>query len=200
MKLYDYLSSGNGYKVRLVLRRLGIPFERVEVDILKGESRTPAFLALNRNGRIPVLELDDGRVLAESNAIMAYLAEGSDLLPDDRWRRAEVFQWLFFEQYSHEPNIATVRFWLTHDGLTDERRAMLDGKRRQGYAALQVMENRLAQAPFLVADRFTIADIGLYAYTHVADEGGFDLTGYPAVHAWMGRVAAEPGHIPITQG
>ena len=200
MKLYDYLSSGNGYKVRLVLHRLGLPFERVEVDILKGESRTPAFLALNPNGRIPVLVLDDGRILAESNAIMAYLADGSTLLPDDRWQRAQIFQWLFFEQYSHEPNIATVRFWLTHDGLTDERRAMLDGKRRQGYAALQVMEERLAQAPFLVADRFTIADIGLYAYTHVAEEGGFDLTGFPAVRAWMSRVAAEPGHMPITQG
>ena len=200
MKLYDYLSSGNGYKVRLVLHRLAIPFERVEVDILEGESRTAAFLARNPNGRIPVLELDDGRFLAESNAIMAYLADGSDLLPDDRWQRALVFQWLFFEQYSHEPNIATVRFWLTHAALTDERRAMLDGKRRQGHAALQVMEDRLAQAPFLVADRFTIADVGLYAYTHVAHEGGFDLAGYPAVTAWLARVAGEPAHIPITQG
>jgi glutathione S-transferase len=200
MKLYDYLSSGNGYKIRLVLNRLGIRYERVEVDILKGESRTPEFLARNPNGRIPVLELADGRVLAESNAIIAWLAEGSELLPNDRWLRAKLFEWLFFEQYSHEPNIATVRFWLTHSGLTDERRAMLEGKRRQGYAALGVMEGRLDEAPFLVADRFTIADIALYAYTHVAEEGGFDLAGFPAVRDWLARVAAEPGHIPITRG
>ena len=200
MKLYDYLSSGNGYKVRLVLHRLGLSFELVKVDILKGESRTPDFLARNPNGRIPVLELEDGRVLAESNAIITYLAEGSDLLPADRWPRAQVLQWLFFEQYSHEPNIATVRFWLNYGQLTDERRAMLDGKRRQGYAALGVMERRLTEAPFLVADQFTIADISLYAYTHVAHEGGFDLAEYPAVTAWLDRVAAEPGHVPITLG
>jgi glutathione S-transferase len=199
MKLYDYLSSGNGYKVRLVLRRLGITYDYVEVDILKGESRTADFLARNPNGRIPVLELDDGRTLSESNAIMAWLAEGSALVPEDRWERAKVLEWLFFEQYSHEPNIATLRFWLAYGRMTPEREAMVDGKRRAGYAALDVLEARLAAAPYLVAGRLTIADIGLYAYTHVAHEGGFDLSGYAGIAAWLERVAAEPGHVPIGQ-
>ena len=199
LRLYDYLPSGNGYKVRLLLTQLGVQFERIELDIVKGETRTPAFLAKNPNGRIPVLELDDGTCLAESNAIMFYLAEGTALLPKDRLARAQVLQWLFFEQYSHEPNIATVRFWL-HTEMTDERRTLLPSKRAQGYAALQVMEQHLRTRTFFVGERYTIADIALYAYTNVADEGGFDLTPYPAINAWLARVRAQPRHIPITQG
>ncbi len=197
LKLYDYLPSGNGYKARMLLHRLGVPFELVEVDILKGESRTPEFLARNPNGRIPVLELADGTCLAESNAILFYLAEGTGFLPDDRLERARVLQWMFFEQYSHEPNIATVRFWLTHDALTPERAAMLPAKTEQGHAALAVMEGHLTGRPFFVGDGPTIADLALYAYTHVAPEGGFDLSGYPAVRAWLDRVAGQPGHVAM---
>jgi len=198
-RLYDYLPSGNGYKIRLLLTQLEIPFDRIELDITKGATRTPEFLARNPNGRIPALELDDGRILAESDAILFYLAEGTPFLPADRFARAQVLQWMFFEQYSHEPNIATVRFWL-HSELTDERRALIPTKRQQGYAALGVMEKHLASRSFFVDESYSIADIALYAYTHVADEGGFDLTPYPAVGRWLARVAAQPRHIPITQG
>jgi glutathione S-transferase len=198
LRLYDYLPSGNGYKVRLLLHQLGIPFERIEVDIVRGETRTPAFLARNPNGRIPTLELDDGTHLAESNAILCYLADGTALLPADRLDRARVLQWMFFEQYSHEPNIATVRFWL-HTELTDERRAALPTKRALGYAALAVMEGHLRERDFLVGERYTVADVALYAYTHVADEGGFDLAPYPALRAWLDRVRAQPAHVPITR-
>jgi glutathione S-transferase len=197
VRLYDYLPSGNGYKVRLLLTRLGVPFERVELDITAGATRTPSFLAKNPNGRIPTVELDDGRILAESNAILWYFAEGTPLLPDDRWARAQILQWLFFEQYSHEPNIATVRFWL-HTQLTDDRRAMLPAKRTAGHAALALMESHLTSHHFLVGDTDTIADIALYAYTHVADEGGFDLSPYPSIQAWLTRIANLPRHIPIT--
>ena len=198
LRLYDFLPSGNGYKVRLLLHQLARPFTRVEIDILRGESRTPAFLAMNPNGRIPVLELEPGVYLAESNAILWHLAEGTSLLPDQALARARVLQWMFFEQYSHEPNIATSRFWLQHGELTDERRAALAQKRPLGYAALDVMEHHLGTHAFLVAERYTIADIALYAYTHVAHEGGFDLGGYPAIRGWLERVAAQPGHVPIT--
>lgn len=198
LRLYDYLSSGNGYKVRLVLTQLGLPFERVELDILKGETRTPAFLARNPNGRIPTLEIEPGLYLAESNAICCYLAEGTPLLPAERLARAQVLQWLFFEQYSHEPNIATVRFWVAHDLLTPERHAQLEQKRALGVAALEVMERHLATRPFFVADRYTVADVALYAYTHVAPEGGFDLGPFTAINAWLARVRAQPGHIAIT--
>jgi glutathione S-transferase len=197
--LYDYLVSGNGYKIRLLLTQLTIPFERIELDILKGETRTPEFLLKNPNGRIPVLELESGEWLSESDAILFYLAEGSPLLPSDRLERARVLQWMFFEQYNHEPNIATVRFWM-HSKMTDERRRLLDGKRTQGYAALDVMEQHLAHQRFFVAERYSIADIALYAYTHVADEGGFDLSRFPAIRAWLERVRLQPRHIPITQG
>ncbi len=199
LRLYDYLESGNGYKVRLLLRQLGIPFERVELDIVKGETRTADFLAKNPNGRIPTLRLENGEHLAESNAIMWFLAEGTPFLPDDRLARAQVLQWMFFEQYSHEPNIATVRFWL-HTGLTDERTMLLPGKRKQGYAALDVMEHHLARQAFFVGGRYSIADIALYAYTHVAEEGEFDLGKYAAIRAWFDRVRAQPNHVPITQG
>lgn len=200
MRLYDYLESGNGYKVRLLLTQLGIPFERVELDITKGETRTPEFLAKNLNGRIPVLESKPGEFLAESNAIMFYLAEGTPFLPVERWQRAQVLQWMFFEQYNHEPNIATSRFWISHDLLTEERRAQLSQKRTLGYAALDVMEKHLEGRSFFVGEGYSIADIALYAYTHVAHEGGFDLAGYPYIRAWLERVKNQPKHIPITQG
>lgn len=200
MRLYDFLSSGNGYKVRLVLHQLGIPFERVELDIVAGATRRPEFLAKNPNGRIPLLELPDGRRLAESNAIIHYLADGTPLLPDDRFERAQVLQWMFFEQYNHEPNVATSRFWLHYLEITPERQKALEEKQRLGHAALAVMEQHLAREPFFVGGRYTIADVALYAYTHVAPEGGFALEPYPAIRAWLARVASQPGHIPITQG
>jgi glutathione S-transferase len=197
-RLYDYLSSGNGYKCRLLLHHLGIGYERVELDILAGETRTPDFLARNPNGRIPALELDDGTILAESNAILFYLADGTPFVPHGRVPRAQVLQWLFFEQYSHEPFIAVARFIHHFLPADSPRRAELPRLEQGGHAALGVMEQRLAAHPFLVADRYSIADIGLYAYTHVAGEGGFDLEGYPGVRAWLDRVAAQPGHIEIT--
>lgn len=199
LRLYDYLDSGNGYKVRLLLTQLAVPFTLIEVDILKGESRTPEFLRKNPNGRIPVLELENGQVLAESNAILFYLADGTPLLPDGRWERAQVMQWMCFEQYSHEPNIATARFWLRHGSLNDERRAALAQKRTLGNAALAVMEQHLASHTFFVDERYAIADIALYAYTHVADEGGFALTPFPHIRAWLARVQGQPRHIPITR-
>ena len=200
LTLYDYLSSGNGYKCRLLLAQLGIPYRRVELDIMQGETRTPQFLARNPNGRIPALELEDGTVLSESDAILFYLAEGTPYLPDDRLGRAQVLQWLFFEQYSHEPFIAVARFICHLLPPDTPRRAELPRLEKGGHAALGVMERRLADHPFLVADRYTIADIALYAYTHVAGEGGFDLAGYPGVRAWLARVAGQPRYLPITAG
>ena len=199
LRLYDYLPSGNGYKVRLLLRLLGRPFELVEKDIVKGETRTPEYLAKNPNGRIPLLELEDGTFLPESNAILFYLAEGTPFLPADRLGRAQALQWMFFEQYSHEPNIAVVRFWMQHADMTPEREAMLPARREGGYAALGVMEGQLRDRDWFVGQGITIADIALYAYTHVAHEGGFDLGGYPAIRAWLARVAAQPGYVPITR-
>jgi glutathione S-transferase len=197
LRLYDHLASGNAYKIRLLLNQLGIPFERIEMDIVRGETRTPEFLARNPNGRIPTLELEDGTYLAESNAILFYLAESTPFLPATRLERSLVLQWMCFEQYSHEPNIATVRFWL-HTGLDDERRAMLPMKRQLGHDALAVMDGHLRVRSFFVGERYSIADIALFAYTHVAGEGGFDLEPYAAVRAWLDRVGAQPGHVPIT--
>ncbi|HEY9626910.1 MAG TPA: glutathione S-transferase family protein [Coleofasciculaceae cyanobacterium] len=196
-KLYDYRPSGNGYKVRLLLSHLGIPYDYVEKNIIQGETRTPEFLAINPNGRVPVLELEPGVYLAESNAILIYLSEGTAFLPADRLERAFVTQWLFFEQYSHEPNIATSRFILTYLQKGDEYREVLEKKRELGYAALGVMEKRLAEHPFLVGDRYTIADISLYAYTHVADEGGFSLEAYPGIRAWIDRIQTQPNSVAI---
>jgi glutathione S-transferase len=181
------------------MTQLGLPFERVELDIWSGATRTPEFLAKNANGKIPLLELDDGRRLAESNAILCYLADGTPFLPADRFARAEVMQWLFFEQYSHEPNIATVRSWLTHGAVDEARRQAIAEKRPKGVGALRVMEQHLHERRFFVDERYTIADIALYAYTHVAHEGGFDLADFPAIRRWLAAVAAEPRHIPITQ-
>lgn len=195
LRLYDYHDSGNGYKVRLLLAQLGLPYEYVEKDIMKGETRTPEFLALNPNGRIPVLQLEDGAALAESNAILFYLAEGTPYLPADRLDRARVLQWLFFEQYSHEPYVAVARFLLRHTPPDDPRRDMLEQRQKGGYAALGVMEGHLAERPFFVAGRYSIADIALYAYTHVADQGGFELGSYPALRAWLARVEAQPGYV-----
>ena len=202
MILHDNLSSGNGYKVRLLLAQLGIPFERIEYDITAGETRTPEFLTkVNANGRIPVLQTDEGEFLPESDAILFYLAEGTPLLPEDRLGKARALQWMFFEQYSHEPNIAVARAWLhVFDvEMTRERRNTLEGKQKLGYDALGVMEDHLEDRRFFVGDDYSIADIALYAYTHVADEGGFDLDGFPAVRAWLERVSSQPGYIPITQ-
>ena len=201
MILHDYLSSGNGYKVRLLLAQLGAPFQRIEYDIDRGETRTPEFLEkVNPNGRVPVLETDDGELLPESNAILLYLADGTPFLPDERLERARVFQWMFFEQYSHEPNVATPRFWITHNlEMTEERRILLEAKRKLGYDAIGVMEDHLDGNDFFVGGRYSVADIALYAYTHVAPEGGIDLEGFPAVRTWMDRVASQPGHVPITQ-
>ncbi len=199
LRLHDHITSGNGYKVRLLLTLLGLPFARVEYDVDRGATRTPDFLRLNPNGRVPVLDVEDGRCLAESNAILCYLAEGTRFLPSDRFERALVLQWLFFEQYSHEPNIATLRYWITHRLMDDGRREQVEGKRRWGEAALAVMEGHLGSRRYFVGERYSIADIALYAYTHVAEEGGFDLTPYAAIRRWLDRVASEPGHIPITQ-
>jgi glutathione S-transferase len=199
-RLYDMLDSGNAYKVRLLLWQLGLPFERIEMDILKGATRTPEFLAINPNGRVPTVVLDDGTVLSESNAILWYLAEGTGYLPADRLGRARALQWMFFEQYSHEPYIAVARFWLHFPGLLDDsRRAQLPDKQKGGYAALGVMERHLAGHDFFAGGRYSVADIALYAYTHVADEGGFDMAPYGAVRAWLDRVKGQPGHVPITE-
>jgi glutathione S-transferase len=201
LTLYDNLSSGNGYKVRLLLHQLEIPFTRIELDIDRRETRTPTFLAKNPNGRIPTLELENGTHLPESNAILFYVADGTPFLPTERLARAQVLQWMFFEQYSHEPNIATSRYWLTHGmEITAERKMMLEAKKKGGNDALAVMEQHLSRQHYFVAARYTIADIALYAYTHVAEEGGFTLAPYPALRAWLARVAAQPRHIPITRG
>jgi glutathione S-transferase len=198
-RLYDYLPSGNGYKVRLVLRQLGLPYELVELDIKHGATRTPEFLAKNPNGRIPLLEIPGRGYLAESHAIIAYLAEGSALVPADPLDRARMWQWMCFEQYNLEPNIGTARFWLASLGKTEaELGEKLEEKRRNGHAALAVLEQGLAGREFLVGERYSLADIALYAYTHVAPEGGFALDAYPAIRAWCARIAAQHGHVPIT--
>lgn len=199
-RLYDYLPSGNGYKVRLVLKQLGLPYELVEIDIRTGATRTAEFLAKNPNGRIPLLEVPGKGFLPESHAIIAYLAEGTRLIPNDPFERARMWQWMCFEQYNLEPNIATVRFWLTYLGKTRvELGEKLVEKKKNGYAALDVLEQTVRDRAYLVADQYSLADIALYAYTHVANEGGFDLAPYPAIRAWCDRVASQPGWAPITQ-
>ena len=198
IRLYDYLPSGNGYKVRLLLTQIGIPFERVELDIIDGKTRTPEFLRKFPNGRIPAVEFEDGRRLFESNAIMWHFAEGTQFLPSDPFERARALQWMFFEQYSHEPYVATPRFIVQHMPADSPRRAELPHRLAQGRAALGVMEGHLKARLFFVGARYSIADIALYAYTHVADEAGLDLAPYPSVRAWLARVAEQPGHIPIT--
>jgi glutathione S-transferase len=195
MKVYGDMRSGNCYKIKLAMVMLDVPHEWVPVDILAGETRTAQFTAKNPNAKIPLLELDDGRVLWESNAIIDYLARGSDLLPDDRFLQAQVLQWQFFEQYSHEPYIAVARFIAKYLGLPEDRRADYESKQAGGYKALGVMETRLATHSYLVGSRLSVADISLYAYTHVAHEGGFDLSGYPGILAWLGAVQSQPGYV-----
>jgi len=198
--LHEYARSGNCYKIRLTAAHLGLPLERREYDIMAGETRSAAFLGgVNANGRIPVLQVGDD-YLPESNAACWYLADGSDLIPADRFDRADTLRWMFWEQYNHEPNVATPRFWfgwIGEENFTDLQRAMLPAKREAGMAALTLMDEHLATTPFFVGGRFGLADIALYAYTHVCEEGGYRLGDYPNVRAWLARVAALPGHIAI---
>lgn len=197
IRLYDFWESGNAYKVRLLLSQLGIPFERVNLDILKGDTRSTRFRRKNPNHRVPLVEWPDGRILAESNAIMFYLAGETPYLPDDPWLRAQVLQWMFFEQYSHEPYIAVVRFW-RFSGQIQKHRQALPEKLERGYEALGVMDAHLSDHEFFVGNVYTIADICLYAYTHVAHEGEFDLSRFPAVGDWLSRVRQQPGHVRIS--
>lgn len=195
MKLYDSLISANAYKVRLLLARLERAYERVDVDILAGEARTDAFRAKNVAHRVPLLELDDGTTLAESGAILALLAEGTPWLPDDPLERAQVLRWVFFEQNMIEPSIAVLRFIVRWGEADEAVRTWLHGR---GVEGLRVLESHLADRPWLRGDHETIADLAVYGYTHVADEGGFDLEPFPAIRAWHARVAAHPSHFPIT--
>jgi len=199
LTLYDFLPSGNGYKVRLLLSQLGIPFKLVEKNILKGETRTPEFLAINPDGRIPTVQFDDGRTLAQSNAIIFHFAEGTAFLPADRFERAQALQWMFFEQYSHEPYIAVARFWIHELHKREEWADRLKEKWQKGYQALDIMERHLRDRRFLAGNSYSIADISLYAYTHVAEQGDFDLSRYPAIRGWLDRVADQPKHVLITQ-
>ena len=194
LKLYDDPDSGNGYKVQLLLHFLETPYDLVEVDAIRGETRKAPFLAKNPNGRIPLLELEDGSFLAESNAILFYLAEGTRWLPADRLERAWALQWLFFEQYSHEPYLAVLRFWTRHTDRTPESEPQWADREKRGYDALGVMENTLAAQDWLAGAEPSIADVSLYAYTHVADQGGFDLAAFPGVRAWLERFPALPGY------
>lgn len=199
LTLHDFTGSGNGYKVRMMLARLGLPWRLVEHDIRAGATRTPEFLALNPNGKIPVLVLDDGTALAESNAILVYLAEGTVFWPADRLARARCLQWLFFEQYSHEPAIAVARFIRHFMPADSPRRAELPALERKGHAALGVMEQRLARHDWLAGEYATVADLALYAYTHCAPEGGFDLEPWPGIRRWLARIAADPRHVPMAR-
>lgn len=194
-KVYGDYRSGNCYKIKLMLHLIDREYEWVPVDILRGESREESFLKKNPNGKIPVLELEDGTCLWESNAILNFLADGSELLPSDPRLRTQVLQWQFFEQYSHEPFIAVARFIKVYLGLPDDRLDEFAAKQLDGYRALDVMEQQLLRTPYLVGDHYSIADIALYAYTHVAEEGGFSLNGYPAICAWLQRVASHPRHV-----
>jgi glutathione S-transferase len=194
--LYDNLVSGNCYKVRLLFAHLEIPYERRELSVTDRSNRPEVLGGLNPALRVPTVVLDDGRPLAESNAILWYFGEGSRYVPEDRYERAQVLQWEFFEQYDHEPNIAVARFWLHYsDGQVDPK--ALEKRQAAGYRALDAMEKHLARRKFLVGERYTLADISLYAYTHVAHEGGFDLGRYEAVRGWLDRVASQPGHVTI---
>lgn len=198
MLLYNSEVSGNCYKVRLLLAHLGVDYDRQEVDVVDRSNRPDLLGGLNPALRVPTLVLDDGRPLAESNAILWYFGEGTPFVPDDRYERAQVLQWMFFEQYDHEPSIAVVRFLLAYSGLPREQVSeRAEARRPAGYRALDAMERHLGGRTFLVGERMTLADIALYAYTHVAGEGEFDLERYPAIRAWLTRVAAEPGHVPM---
>ena len=196
MLLYDSPPSGNCYKVRLLLAQLGIPFERRELSVSDRSNRPALLGGLNPSLRVPTIVLDDGRPLAESNAILWYFGDGTKYVPTDRYERAQVLQWQFFEQYDHEPNIAVARFWLHYKGGEIDRPALAQ-RQKAGYRALDAMEKHLAGREFFVGSRYSLADISLYAYTHVAGEGNFDLARYPAIRAWLARVADQPGHVTI---
>ena len=195
--LYDSPVSGNCYKVRLLFAHLGVPLERREVDVVDRSSRLELLGGLNPALRVPTLVLDDGRPLAESNAILWYFGDGTRFVPVDRYERAQVLQWQFFEQYDHEPSLAVVRFWLAYSGKPEAYADQVEARRAAGYRALDAMERHLAGREWLVGGGMTIADISLYAYTHVAGEGGFDLGRYPAIEGWLARVAAQLGHVTI---
>jgi glutathione S-transferase len=195
--LYNSAVSGNCYKVRLLLAQLGLEYEAVDVSVVDRSNRKELLGELNPGLRVPTLVLDDGRPLGESNAILWYFGDGTSYVPDDPYERAQVLQWMSFEQYSHEPYIAVVRFWLAYSETPDAFREQVPAKMKGGYAALDAMERHLDGKTFLVGERYSIADIALYAYTHVAHEGEFDLDSYPAIRAWLDRVAGQPGHVPI---
>jgi glutathione S-transferase len=196
--VYGMSDSGNCYKVKLALEQLALPYRWVEVDTARGETRSLKFLAMNANGKVPTLALEDGTFLPESNAILFYLAEGSRLLPQERLQRARVLQWMFFEQYSHEPYVAVARSILRYQPPDSPRRAELPRLHERGNQALAVMEQHLRREQFFVGGRYSIADIALYAYSHCAADGGFDLQGFPAVSAWLERVRSQPRHVPMT--
>ncbi|MCE2571147.1 glutathione S-transferase family protein [Motilimonas eburnea] len=197
MRVYGDVQSGNCYKVKLLLSLLQQDYQWIDVDILAGETKTEQFLAMNANGKIPLLALDDGRYLAESNAIMGYLAAGTPLLPQEPFQLAKVYEWLFFEQYSHEPYIAVARFIQHYLGMPEARQAEYESLQAGGNKALAIMEQQLKQTDFLVGNSLTIADIALYAYTHVAAQGGFDLNRYPAIQAWCQRIASQPNYVAL---
>lgn len=195
--IYGMSSSGNCYKLQLLLGQLGCEYAWEEIDVIRGENLSPEFLAMNDRGKVPVLKLDDGRTMSESNAILNYLAQGTPLLPDDAWQRAKTLQWMFFEQYSHEPYIAVSRF--IHKFLPPDhpRRATLDALKASGNEALAAMERHLQRLPWFGGEHYTIADIALFAYTHVAEDGGFDLGAYPHIERWIKRMQAQPGFVPM---
>jgi glutathione S-transferase len=197
VRLYNSQLSGNCWKVRQLLALRAIEYERVEVDVIDRSNRREVLGGKNPALRVPTLELDDGAFLAESNAILWYLADGTEWLPDDPLERARVLQWMFFEQYEVEPNLAVARFWISILNQREQHAAELDGKWRGGNRALAILDEHLADREWLVGDAFSIADVSLYGYTHVAEEGGFDLGAYPAVQAWLGRVSARPGYVPM---
>ena len=197
MLLYNSQVSGNCYKVRLLFAHLGIAYERQELSVVDRSNRPEVLGGLNPALRVPTLVLDDGRTLAESGAILWYFGEGTRFVPDDAYERAQVLQWMFFEQYDHEPAIAVARFWLTYSGRPEDFADRLEERTAAGQRALAAMEEHLRTHDYLVGSGITLADIALYAYTHVAPEGGFDLGEYPAIRAWIDRIAAEPGHVPI---
>ena len=195
--LYEFASSGNCYKLRLAMAQLNMPFQRIEKDITRGETRTEEFLAINPNGRIPVLVTPDNRVLPESSAALWYLARDSKLMPEDPFQQAQVLQWMFFEQYNHEPNIATSRYWIHVLGEQQKYAEALAEKQQKGHDALAVMETHLSDRDFFVGRDYSIADIALYAYTHVAGQGGFSLDAYPAIRGWLERVERQPGYVAM---
>ena len=195
LRVYGDIQSGNCYKVKLLLELLGIEHEWQHIDILAGETKTPAFLQVNPNGKIPTVQIEDGRFLAESNAILTYFAEDTPLLPEDKYQKAKVMEWLFFEQYSHEPFIAVARFIEKYLGLPEERKAEYVSLQEGGNKALGVMEKQLATSSYLAGDELSIADIALYAYTHVAHEGGFSLQQYPHIQAWLEKVSGHPRYV-----